>query len=269
MKIIRYQMPCGEIFFGEWVGESQADRMEGDLFSGSKKTGQRDQGFRLLAPLVPTSILCIGLNYRLHAEETKAKLPKYPILFMKSVAALQNPGGPIEIPMHLASEQVDYEGELAVVIGRRCKNVSRENALDYVLGYTCANDVSARDWQLERGGSQWCRGKGFDTFCPLGPCIVTRDEIPDPQCLGLKTVVNGVVVQDSNTRDMIFSIASLIEFLSGSTTLMPGTVIMTGTPQGVGMAGKPPLWLKEGDQVAVEIEKVGVLKNEVKRESVD
>jgi 2-keto-4-pentenoate hydratase/2-oxohepta-3-ene-1,7-dioic acid hydratase in catechol pathway len=158
---------------------------------------------------------------------------------------------------------VDYECELAVVIGKVCKNASRQNALDYVLGYTCANDVSARDWQKQFGGGQWCRGKGFDTFCPLGPCLVTPDEIPNPNTLKIRTVVNGEVLQDWTTEDMIFDVPRLIEFLSGSTTLLPGTVILTGTPHGVGMARKPPRWLKAGDQVSVEIEKIGTLTNPV------
>jgi 2-keto-4-pentenoate hydratase/2-oxohepta-3-ene-1,7-dioic acid hydratase in catechol pathway len=136
-----------------------------------------------------------------------------------------------------------------------------------VLGYTCANDVSARDWQIKRGGSQWCRGKTFDTFCPLGPVLVTRDEIPNPNALHIHTFLNGQTMQDSNTGDMIFDIPTLIEFLSGSTTLVPGTVILTGTPQGVGMARKPPVWLKSGDSVSIEIEKIGTLTNPVANES--
>jgi 2-keto-4-pentenoate hydratase/2-oxohepta-3-ene-1,7-dioic acid hydratase in catechol pathway len=158
---------------------------------------------------------------------------------------------------------VDYECELAVVIGRACKNVSRENALEYVLGYTCANDVSARDWQIARGGGQWCRGKSFDTFSPLGPCIVTTDEIPNPNALGIRTLLNGEPVQDWNTNDMIFDVPEIISFMSGSSTLLPGTVILTGTPHGVGMAAKPPRWLREGDEVTIEIEGIGALTNPV------
>ena len=161
----------------------------------------------------------------------------------------------------------DYECELAVVIGRACKNVTRERALDYVLGYTCANDVSARDWQIKKGGGQWCRGKFFDTFCPLGPILVTPDEIAGPNQLRIATRINGVTVQDWTTSDMIFDVARIIEFLSGSTTLVPGTVILTGTPQGVGMVAKPvPRWLKPGDEVTVEIEGIGALTNPVARE---
>jgi 2-keto-4-pentenoate hydratase/2-oxohepta-3-ene-1,7-dioic acid hydratase in catechol pathway len=217
----------------------------------------------LLAPVEPTAILCIGLNYRAHAAETGADVPEHPILFVKGINALQHPGGAIEIPRHLASTKVDYECELAVVIGRRCKNVSRESALDYVLGYTCANDVSARDWQIDFGGGQWCRGKFFDTFAPLGPCLVTPDEIPDPNDLAIETVLNGDVVQSSNTSDMIFDVPTLISFLSGSTTLLPGTVILTGTPPGIGMAQDPPRWLRPGDSCTIRIERIGELTNPV------
>jgi 2-keto-4-pentenoate hydratase/2-oxohepta-3-ene-1,7-dioic acid hydratase in catechol pathway len=170
------------------------------------------------------------------------------------------------IPAALRSDEVDYECELAVVIGKACKNVKRDSALDHVFGYTCANDVSARDWQIKRGGGQWSRGKFFDTFCPLGPCLVTADEIPDPNALAIKTVVSGETLQDWNTNDMIFDVPALIEFLSGSTTLLPGTVILTGTPHGVGMAAKPPRWLKPGDSVTIEIEKIGALTNPVELE---
>jgi 2-keto-4-pentenoate hydratase/2-oxohepta-3-ene-1,7-dioic acid hydratase in catechol pathway len=220
----------------------------------------------VLAPVAPTEILCIGLNYRQHAAETKATIPEQPILFMKGINAVQNPGEAILIPRFLPSERVDYECELAVVIGRTCKNVRRAEALDYVLGYTCANDVSARDWQIKWGGSQWCRGKTFDTFAPMGPWLVTRDEIPNPNALAIRTILNGETVQDWNTNDMIFDVPAIIEFLSGSTTLPAGTVILTGTPQGVGMARKPPLWLKPGDEVTIEIEGIGRLTNGVEVE---
>jgi 2-keto-4-pentenoate hydratase/2-oxohepta-3-ene-1,7-dioic acid hydratase in catechol pathway len=162
---------------------------------------------------------------------------------------------------------VDYECELAVVIGKPCKNVSRANALDYVLGYTCANDVSARARQIKRGGGQWCRGKSFDTFSPLGPVLVTTDEIPNPNALKIRSVVSGQVMQEWNTNDMIFDVPTLIEFLSGSTTLLPGTAILTGTQHGVGMAQKPPRWLKPGDSVTIEIEKIGALTNPVNAET--
>ena len=195
-------------------------------------------------------------------------MPEYPILFVKGLNTLQNPGDPILLPRYMRSDEVDYECELAVVIGKPCKNVSPENALEYVLGYTCANDVSARDWQIKRGGGQWCRGKFFDTFCPLGPCLVTTETIPDPNTLGIRTRLNGVTVQDWNTNDMIFPVPELISFLSGSSTLLPGTVILTGTPHGVGMARTPPLWLKPGDIVTIEIDQIGTLTNPVAEEPI-
>jgi len=202
------------------------------------------------------------------ADEGGSPYPEYPVLFMKSPASVQNPGDPIEIPVALASDEVDYEAELAVVIGRRCKNVSRERALDYVLGYTCANDVSARDWQSRYGGSQWCRGKTFDTFLPLGPVMVTPDEIPNPNGPRLKSIISGVTMQDWTTSDMIFVVPALIEFLSGSTTLLPGTVILTGTPHGVGQAQSPKRFLIPGDTATIEIEKFGRLSNPVALEKV-
>jgi 2-keto-4-pentenoate hydratase/2-oxohepta-3-ene-1,7-dioic acid hydratase in catechol pathway len=188
------------------------------------------------------------------------------MLFIKAGNSLNDPGRPIPIPRR--SDQIDYEGELTIVIGKTAKYVSRENALEHILGYTIANDVTARDWQRDRdlGGGQFARGKSFDGFCPLGPWIITRDEIPNPNGLRLKTFVNGQVMQDSSTADMIFDVPTLIESLSSTMTLRPGTVILTGTPHGVGMGKTPPVWLKAGDQVAIEIEKIGRLENPVARE---
>jgi 2-keto-4-pentenoate hydratase/2-oxohepta-3-ene-1,7-dioic acid hydratase in catechol pathway len=265
MHIIRYQDAAGRTGYAARQGET-AFEIEGDLFGAHRVTDRVADVRKLLAPIAPVAILGIGLNYRRHAEETGAKVPERPILFFKAPSAVQHPGDPIEIPTHLASHEVDYECELAVVIGKRCKNVRREDALDYVLGYTCANDVSARDWQIRLGGSQWSRGKTFDTFCPLGPALVTPDELPDPGALRIKTVLNGETVQDWTTSDMIFGVPALIEFLSGSTTLHPGTVILTGTPQGVGMARQPPRYLRAGDTVTVEIEGIGALTNPVEDE---
>jgi 2-keto-4-pentenoate hydratase/2-oxohepta-3-ene-1,7-dioic acid hydratase in catechol pathway len=266
MKIVRYLDGAGRARYGSEEG-GRVREIEGDVFGDHAVTEKTAQVARRLAPIEARQILGIGLNYRRHAEETNAKIPDYPILFFKGVNAAQDPGGPIVIPGHLPSAEVDYECELAVVIGRACKNVPRERALDYVLGYTCANDVSARDWQIRNGGGQWCRGKTFDTFAPLGPCLVTRDEIPDPNALKIATILNGERVQDWTTSDMIFDVPRLIEFLSGSTTLVPGTVILTGTPHGVGMAAKPPRWLKPGDVVTVEIERIGQLTNPVVAET--
>jgi 2-keto-4-pentenoate hydratase/2-oxohepta-3-ene-1,7-dioic acid hydratase in catechol pathway len=263
MKIIRYEDNKGNIAFAALQNNGSAFKLNGYIYAAPQITTERAEIAKLLAPVQPSAIICIGLNYRKHAEETNAKIPEFPVVFFKGVSTLQHPDEPIQLPTHLESNEVDYECELAVVIGKTCKNVSCENALDYVLGYTCANDVSARDWQKQWGGGQWCRGKTFDTFCPLGPCLVTRDEIPNPNSLRISTKLNGQVVQNSNTSDMIFDVPALIEFLSGSSTLLAGTVILTGTPSGVGMAQKPPRWLRVGDSVSIEIEKIGTLTNPV------
>jgi 2-keto-4-pentenoate hydratase/2-oxohepta-3-ene-1,7-dioic acid hydratase in catechol pathway len=263
MKIIRYTDSTGTLHYGALRPDGSAVRCSGDLHTGLSETGETADVKKLLAPIQPSQILCIGLNYRHHAAESGMAAPERPVLFTKGINTLQNPGDPIEIPVRAASHEVDYECELAVVIGKPCKNATVENALDHVLGYTCANDVSARDWQLKWGGGQWCRGKTFDTFSPLGPCLVTADEITDPQTLGIRTILNGETVQDWNTDDMIFSVAQIIAFLSGSNTLPAGTVILTGTPHGVGMAAKPPRWLKPGDEVSIEIDRIGRLTNPV------
>lgn len=266
MKIVRFLNPDNQIKYGALQPEGNVLLLEGNLWKGLKKTKAKAKILKVLAPIAPVSIPCIGLNYRKHAAESGATIPQWPVLFHKAVSSVQNPGDAIEIPTHLASHQVDYECELAVVIGKTCKNILKANALDHVLGYTCANDVSARDWQKEWGGGQWSRGKTFDTFCPLGPCLVTTDEIQNPNALQIKTIINGEVLQNWNTSDMIFDVPTLIEFLSGSTTLLPGTVILTGTPHGVGMARKPARWLAVGDTVSIEIENIGTLTNPVKLE---
>jgi 2-keto-4-pentenoate hydratase/2-oxohepta-3-ene-1,7-dioic acid hydratase in catechol pathway len=263
MRIIRYLAQEGDIRFAAEQPGGRCFDIYGDIFRDFEVTHRESKMVKLLAPVVPPVILCIGLNYRKHAAETGAKIPEYPVLFLKSPGALQNPGDPIVLPTRLRSDQVDYECELAVVIGRKCKNVSKSDALDVIFGYTAANDVSARDWQKSFGGGQWCRGKGFDTFAPVGPAIVTKDEIPNPNALRIGTRVNSKSRQNSNTSDMIFDVPTLVEFLSGSTTLYPGTLILTGTPEGVGMAMDPPRYLGPGDFVEIEIEKIGVLSNPV------
>lgn len=263
MRIIRYQDQQGAIRHAAQQPDGTALQIVGDIFGAFEVTRQLAEVKKLLAPVAPTSIICIGLNYRRHAAEGKLPEPKHPVVFMKLPTAVQNPDDPILLPRHLRSDEVDFECELAVVIGKRCKNVAKEAALDCVAGYTCANDVSARDWQGKWGGGQWCRGKTFDTFAPLGPCLVLKDEIPDPNALRIKTVLNGKVMQDWNTNDMIFDVPTLIAFLSGDTTLLPGTVILTGTPHGIGAALNPPVFLKPGDTVIIEIDKIGTLTNPV------
>lgn len=267
MKVARFLDPAGSENFGVLLNPKEAELLEGPSWGPWKRTGQTVQVHQLLAPVRPFVIFCIGLNYRQHAAEMGVPLPRYPVLFMKSPGSVQDPGKPIEIPTRLPSQRVDYEAELAVVIGRVAKNVPRHRALDYILGYTCANDVSARDWQKDFGGSQWCRGKTFDTFCPLGPVLVTPDELTQPGNLRIQTILNGETLQDASTSDMIFDVPSLIEFLSGSTTLFPGTVILTGTPNGVGMGRNPPRWLVPGDEVTITIEGIGALTNPIQLEA--
>ena len=196
MRIIRFSDEQGAIAFGDQAADGTVERLDGVISQGFSRTGRGASVAKLLAPLQPTAILAVGLNYRHHANEAGMKIPERPVLFAKGVNTVQNPGDAIELPRALRSDEVDYECELAVVIGRPCKNATRDNALSYVLGYTCANDVSARDWQIRLGGGQWCRGKFFDTFCPLGPCITTTDEIPDPNALRIRTVLNDETVQD-------------------------------------------------------------------------
>ncbi|MFU8849024.1 MAG: fumarylacetoacetate hydrolase family protein [Opitutales bacterium] len=266
MNIVRVQNRDGRICYGA-EGRS-VRRIEGDIFGDFRVTDEVLDPIRRLAPVEPAQIYAIGLNYREHAAEMGAKIPEFPVVFSKSITSVADPDSAILLPRHLYSDQVDYEGELAVVIGKPCKNVSVAEALDYVLGYTCANDVSARDWQKVYGGGQWIKGKSFDSFCPLGPMLVTADLVPDPQILPLRTILNGRIVQESFTGDMIFSVAELVAFLSGSTTLLPGTVILTGTPPGVGMAADPPRFLRPGDEVVVEITGVGMLHNSVAAESL-
>jgi len=265
MRIVRF-LSGGTEHYGRQLDDQTAAEIEGGLLGQRRETGRRLRIDKLLAPIVPTDILCIGLNYREHAAESGSAIPENPMLFIKSSNALNNPFDPIPVPRR--SSQVDYEAELAVVIGKTAKHVSRRDALAYVLGYTCANDVSARDWQREKrlGGGQFARGKSFDGFCPLGPCIVTADEIPEPNKLRLRTLLNGQVMQDHTTADMIFDVPALIESLSSTMTLRAGAVILTGTPQGVGFARNPPVWMKDGDVVVVEVEKIGRLENPVRRE---
>ncbi|MFO0980197.1 MAG: fumarylacetoacetate hydrolase family protein [Planctomycetota bacterium] len=214
----------------------------------------------LLAPVPrPGKLICIGLNYRDHALESKLAIPEQPVVFSKFASAVIGTGQPVVLPR--SSTQVDYEAELAVVIGKRAKHVAVERALEHVLGYTNFNDVSARDFQFADG--QWQRGKSCDTFAPMGEFIATTDEIPDPHRLAIKLRLNGRTMQDSSTAQLIFGVPALIAFLSDSITLEPGDVIATGTPPGVGFARKPPVFLAPGDTMEVEIEGLGVLHNPV------
>jgi 2,4-didehydro-3-deoxy-L-rhamnonate hydrolase len=210
----------------------------------------------------PSKIVCVGLNYRDHAEEQGTDLPGAPLLFAKWPNALIGPGESIVIPRE--SKQVDYEAELGVVIGERVRNVSQDNALEAVRGYLCLNDVSARDLQFSDG--QWTRGKSPDTFCPVGPRLVPAADVADPQALGIRCLLNGVTMQDSTTANMIFTVAEVIAYASATMTLEPGDLIATGTPAGVGVFRDPPVLLKNGDEVTIEIDGLGALTNPVRAE---
>jgi 2-keto-4-pentenoate hydratase/2-oxohepta-3-ene-1,7-dioic acid hydratase in catechol pathway len=209
----------------------------------------------------PHKIICVGLNYKDHAAESGVPIPKDPVLFSKYATALIGHNESIVLPP--VSNEVDYEAELVVVIGRRGRNIPATAALEYVAGYTIGHDVSARDWQLKKDGKQWMAGKTFDTFAPLGPYLVTADEVPDPQNLRIALRLNGQTMQDSSTAQLIFGIKEVVAYLSVVMTLEPGDVIYTGTPPGVGVARKPPVFLKPGDVCEVEIEGLGVLRNPV------
>lgn len=215
---------------------------------------------QLLAPIPqPQKVICVGLNYIDHARESGVEPPPEPVLFNKFPTAVADPDEAIILPS--LSKEVDYEAELVVVIGKRGRNIAREHALEHVAGYCCGHDVSARDWQLRKPGGQWLMGKTFDRFAPFGPLLVTPDEVGDPANLRIQLRLNGQTMQDSSTAQLIFKIDELISYISGVCTLLPGDVIFTGTPPGVGMARKPPVFLKDGDVVEVEIEKLGVLRN--------
>jgi 2,4-diketo-3-deoxy-L-fuconate hydrolase len=262
VKLVSYRKGYGPIRAGRLDGESIRDigsslwdqKPNGDLFALEEVT--------LFPPVIrPGKVIGIGLNYVDHALESKQDVPDWPVVFAKFSTSLIGPDEPILLPPQ--SREVDYEAELAVIIGESAKDVEEERALDVVLGYACANDVSARDVQFADG--QWVRGKSFDSFCPFGPWILTSDELPDPQSLAIRCSLNGVVVQKATTGDMIFSVAKLISYLSHGITLEPGDVILTGTPPGVGFARTPPVFMQDGDVVVVEIEGLGQLKNPVRR----
>ena len=215
---------------------------------------------KVLAPIPdPHKIICLGLNYRDHAAESGAPIPKEPILFSKYATAIIGPGDAIVLPS--VSTEVDYEAELVIVVGKGGRHLKLEDAVSHVAGYMVGHDVSARDWQLKKDQKQWMVGKTFDTFAPIGPVLVTADEVGDPHALGIKLRLNGQTMQDSNTEQMIFRVGEILTYLSQVFTLQPGDIIFTGTPPGVGAARKPPVFLKPGDVVEVEIDKLGVLRN--------
>ena len=267
MKIIRFVSGRKKVLYGVCNPKRPdlAKIIEGDIFGGYKVTSKEAEVKKLLAPIVPVNILALGINYKKHGDETAMSYPDQPILFLKATTSIVGQNGPIILPA-AGPDNVDYEAELAVVIRKKAKNISPDKVMDYIMGYTCANDVSARDWQFDKQKGQWARGKSFDTFCPLGPWIVTKEEIDEPNNLGIRCIINGQTVQESRTSEMIFNVQNIVSNLSRSMTLLPGTVILTGTPDGVGFTRQPPLFLKAGDVVSVEIEKIGTLTNRVVRE---
>jgi 2-keto-4-pentenoate hydratase/2-oxohepta-3-ene-1,7-dioic acid hydratase in catechol pathway len=221
------------------------------------KTAYAPDAVEYLPAVTPGKVIAIGRNYHDHAVEGGSEPPKSPLLFTKFTNAVNAHNA--KVTLHAISEQIDFEAELAVIIGKRASRVSEADALDYVFGYSCLNDVSARDLQFADG--QWVRGKGLDGFCPIGPFVVTKDEIADPQALKIEGILNGEVMQSSNTKMMIFNVAYLIHYITQAITLEPGDVIATGTPEGVGVFRKPPVLLKDGDVFEVKIENVGTLRN--------
>jgi 2-keto-4-pentenoate hydratase/2-oxohepta-3-ene-1,7-dioic acid hydratase in catechol pathway len=242
-------------------GPDAIGRAERALAAGRPVTGAVTR----LAPVPsPEKIICIGLNYADHARETKAAIPPCPVVFNKFPTALLPHDGTVRLPR--ASQQVDFEAELVLVIGRGGRHIPEHEARSYIAAYTCGNDVSARDWQKDKPGGQWLSGKSFDTFAPCGPWMVTADEIPEPEKLAIQLRLNGRVMQDSNTAELIFPVDTLVSYLSQFCTLNPGDLIFTGTPGGVGMGRKPSVYLKPGDVTEVQIERIGVLRNRFEAE---
>ncbi len=262
MKLARFVSADGREVVGRLTAERAAQPLVGELFGELAFSSESVRVHEFLPPVAPPNIFAIGRNYLGHVQETQARLPERPLIFQKATTALIGAGATIRLPDG-APDEVDFEAELAIVIGRTARRVAPKSALDYVLGYTCANDVSARNCQRE--DKQWARAKGFDTFCPLGPWLVTVDELNPDDC-AIRSRVNGELMQDARTNAMIHSCRDLVSYLSRQFTLLPGTVILTGTPEGVGMARQPPKFLKPGDCVEVEIEGIGTLSNPVARE---
>ena len=258
MKFVRYYFE-GQIYFGV-VRNNKINKINGNIFSTYSFSDEtvNIKKVKILSPVNPPNIFAIGLNYRQHARETGHSLPERPVVFLKATSSLTSTESNIILP-EIAPGKVDYEAELAVIIGKEAKNISEEEVDDYILGYTCANDVSARDCQYELD-VQWARAKSFDTFCPLGPWIETDLNTED---INIETYLNGNIMQKSNTSDMIFSVPEVISFLSKNFTLLPGTVVLTGTPEGVGVGRNPQVFLKTGDKIEIVIDDIGVLRNTV------
>ena len=261
LKLVRFtsaKYTAGK--YGVLTDDGRIELISGGLLDPIEKTGElinESEITRYLPPIDPPNVIAIGLNYLEHTKETQQKMPSQPLMFIKATTTVVGHGDNIVLPK-IAPTGVDYEAELCAIIGRKAKNVSEDEALEYVFGYCCGNDVSGRDVQFADG--QWARGKSFDTFAPLGPYVTTDFDPNDKRVISR---LNGEVMQDGNTSDMVFSVATLVSFLSRNLTLLPGTVIMTGTPFGVGYTRTPPVALKPGDVSEVEIEGLGILRNTV------
>ncbi len=260
MKLARAIGTDQQVYAGVYLDAHTIAPLPGGLFGPRATLGAPVAVARWLPPVEPPNIFAIGRNYQKHAAERGAEVPAAPLVFQKPTTSLIASGDAIQIPAS-APQQVDFEAELAIVIGTAARRVAERDALRYVLGFTCANDVTARDCQ--QSDKQWTRAKGFDTFCPLGPWIVTADEL-QPAALRISSRLNGTAMQDASTAEMIFSCAALIGYLSHQFTLLPGTLILTGTPEGIGAARTPPIFLKPGDEITVEIEGIGTLSNPVR-----
>lgn len=278
--IVRFKRPDGSIAWGWKSQQGMQDvcgaddslptstrelivrwnELQSRIISLIKKLGPSDETLELLCPLdVPGKILCIGLNYRDHAIETNAPIPDEPIVFSKAPTSLIGPTDAIEIPS--ISREVDFEAELVVVVGERLRKTTEKQAHEAIFGYTAGNDISARDWQKGKPGKQWLLGKSFDTFAPIGPAIALASAIPDPRNLKIQSRLNGQLMQDSSTRELIFSPAMLLSYISQVLTIEPGDLLFTGTPAGVGVARNPQVFLKPGDRIEVQIESIGTLSN--------
>ncbi|KAH7007827.1 hypothetical protein B0J12DRAFT_611943 [Macrophomina phaseolina] len=263
-KLVRYESATGEPQYGDLIeskdGSFSIRKLDGDIRNGFSPTDDVVQAMKLLSPISETpAIICIGVNYRTHAKEASIKIPPYPVVFMKPPGALAGPGDITVDPA--AQKMLDYEGELVFILSRDAKNLGDDFELsDYILGYTAGNDLSARHYQLpDNSGGQFCYAKSFDWFAPIGPWVVNSSEVPNPQALSLKTLVNGEVRQQTQLDDMIWSVKDILKHLSQGTTVRAGTVVMTGTPSGVGVFQEK--LLKDGDEVVVEVEGVGELSN--------
>tara|TARA_X000000950_G_scaffold108019_1_gene136069 strand:- start:8158 stop:8949 length:792 start_codon:yes stop_codon:yes gene_type:complete len=260
VKIHRIETNSGDVRWASSENSKDFYLLNGSL-EGFTETTEVVAAKKILPPVIPPAVYIIGYNYATNVEQARVEAGSYPVVVMKATSTIIATGDSIDLPNPSTSEQIDYEGELAIVIGKRAKDVPADSVSEYILGYTIANDVTARDWQQGGAGNQWVRSKNFDTFCPLGPAIVTTDSLNFDDGLMIRTWLNKELRQEDTTASMIFTIEELVVHLSASNTLLPGTVILTGTPAGTGKQQDPPAYLKTGDSITIEIDGLGVLEN--------